>query len=54
MESDDGCSQAKCRPEFLLSQVSLVVDLHFFVVVDLGFDASLKVLELKLSLHASA
>ena len=54
LESDGRCSQAKCCIEFSDGKVSLVVDLHFLVVVDLGLDARLEVLELKLALHAGA
>ena len=54
LESDGRCSQAECCIEFRDGKVSLVVDLHFLVVVDLGLDASLEVLELKLARHVGA
>ena len=54
MESDQRCSDVECTLEFVLCQVKLVVDLHFLVMVDLGLDTSLEVLELELSSHVGA
>lgn len=54
VESDQRCSDVECALELVLSQVKLVVDLHFLVMVDLGLDTSLEVLELELPSHVGA
>ena len=48
------CSQVECFSELLLSQISLVIDLHLLGEVDLCLDAGLEVLKLELALHAGA
>jgi hypothetical protein len=47
-------SHVKGVPELRISQVSFVVDLHLFVVVDTAHRAALEVLQSKLCLHGSA
>ena len=54
VESDQRCSDVECSLEFVFRQVQLVIDLHFLVMVDLGLNTGLEVLELELSSHVGA
>ena len=47
-------SEVELIPEFAFSKISLVVDLHLLVRIDLRLDSRLVVLESELLLHASA
>ena len=48
------CSEIELIPEFAFSKISLVVDLHLLVGLDLRLDSTLVVLESELGLHAGA
>ena len=47
-------SEVELIPEFAFSKISLVVDLHLLVRIDLRLDSRLVVLQSELLLHASA
>ena len=47
-------SEVELIPEFAFSKISLVVDLHLLVRIDLRLDSCLVVLQSELLLHASA
>ena len=46
--------ETELASEFRISQISLVVDLHLFVLVDASHAAGLEILESELSLHGRA
>ena len=47
-------SKVESIPEFILSEIGLVVDLHLLVSIDLPFDTSLVVLEGEFCWHTCA